>query len=205
MAEVTSEYVATEPVAWERRISWAAVFSGTLVALAIELLFAAFGLFIGFTMSGGGGGGISAWSEAWYFVTAFVALFVGGWVAARSAGNPYGGGRTHAAVTWGLTTMSTFAFAIWLFGSALNAAVLAVRPAVASTTAAVTSSPQAAGMAAGDASTFFLVVFGGILCAYVASWLGGTFGDRGHLPPQVAARLPRFGHTGQPSTTPAVG
>ncbi len=203
MAEVTSEYVAEDAAVLSRKISWSAVFSGTLVALAIELLFAAFGLFIGFTMSGGGGGGISAWSQAWYFVTAFVALFVGSWVAARSAESLYGGGRTHGAVTWGLTTMSTFAFGIWLFGSALNAAVMTVRPAVAATTNAVTSSPQAAGMAAGDASTLFLVIFGGILCAYVASLIGGSLGDRRHLPPQLAARLPRFGHTA-PSASPAV-
>ncbi len=202
MAEVTSEYVAVDETGITKRISWAAVFGGTLVALATELLFAAFGLFIGFSMSGGGG--ISTWSEAWYFVTAFVALFVGGWAAARMADNTYASGRMHGAVTWGLTTMSTFAFAIWLFGSALNAAVMTVRPAVAAASTAVANSPQAAGMAAGEASTLFLVIFGGILCAYVASWIGGSLGDRRHLPPQVTSRLPKFGRGNAPSATPAV-
>jgi hypothetical protein len=99
--------------------------------------------------------------------------------------------------------MSTLAFGIWLFGSALNAAVLAVRPAIAAASNTVTSSPQAAGMAAGEASTLFLVIFGGILAGYVASWIGGMLGDRRHLPPEFS-RLRRFGRTGAPSTTPAV-
>jgi hypothetical protein len=184
-----------------RRVSWAAVFGGTLVALATELLFAAFGLFIGFTMSGGGG--ISAWSQAWYFVTAFVALFLGAWVAARMAENTYASGRMHGAVTWGLTTISTFAFAIWLFGSALNASVMAVRPAVASTATAAVNSSQTAGMLAGEASTLFLVIFGGILCGCVAALIGGSVGDHRHAPPE-ASRLHRFGRAGAPSTTPAV-
>lgn len=201
MAEITSEYVAVEETGLGRRICWSAVFSGTMVALATELLFATFGLFIGFTMSGGGG--ISAWSEAWYFVTAFVALFLGSWVAAGSVGNRSASGRLHGAVTWGLTTISTLAFAIWLFGSALNAAVLAVRPAVAAASTTVTNSPQAAGMAAGEASTLFLVIFGGIVAGYVASWIGGMLGDRRHQPPE-ASRLRRFGRTGAPSATPAV-
>lgn len=201
MAEITSEYVAVEEDAVGRRICWSAVFSGTMVALATELLFATFGLFIGFTMSGGGG--VSAWSEAWYFVTAFVALFLGSWVAARSIGHRSASGRMHGAVTWGLTTISTLAFAIWMFGSALNAAVMAVRPAVAAASTAVTNSPQAAGMAAGEASTLFLVIFGGIIAGYVASWIGGMLGDRRHHPPE-ASRLRRFGRTGAPSATPAV-
>lgn len=201
MAEVTSEYVVADEIGLARRVSWAAVFGGTLVALATELLFAAFGLFIGFTMSGGGG--ISAWSQAWYFVTAFVALFLGAWATARMAGSTYASGRMHGAVTWGLTTISTFAFAIWLFGSALNASVMAVRPAVASTATAAVNSSQSAGMLAGEASTLFLVIFGGILCGCVAALLGGSFGDRRHAPPE-ASRLRRFGHAGAPSATPAV-
>jgi hypothetical protein len=201
MAEVTSEYIVADDIGLARRVSWAAVFGGTLVALATELLFAAFGLFIGFTMSGGGG--ISAWSQAWYFVTAFVALFLGAWVSARMAENTYASGRMHGAITWGLTTMSTFAFAIWLFGNALNASVMMVRPAVAATATSAATSAQPAGMLSGEASTLFLVIFGGILCGCVAALLGGGVGDRRHPRPE-ASRLRRFGHAGAPTTTPAV-
>jgi hypothetical protein len=177
MAEVTSAYIARDEIlGFGKRISGPAVFGGTLVALATELLFACFGLFIGFTMSSGGG--ISAWSQAWYFVTAFVALFVGAWVAARLAEKTYGSGRVHGAVTWGFTTISTLAFAIWLFGNALNAAGMTVRPAVAAASTAVANSPKAAGMAAGEASTLFLVLFGGVLCGCVAALIGGSIGSR---------------------------
>lgn len=199
MAEISSEYVAVQDTGLGRPICWSAVFSGTFVALATELLFATFGLFIGFTISGGGG--ISPWSQAWCFVTAFVALFLGAWVAARSAENTCASGRMHGIVTWGLTTMWTLAFTIWMFRSALNAAVTAVRPAVATATAAVANSPAAAGMTAGEASTLFLVLFGGIVAGLVASWAGGVLGDRRHRPPE-AWRLRRFGHNA-PSTTPA--
>jgi hypothetical protein len=191
MSEVTSTYIPRDPVSGlGKRISWPAVFSGTLVALATELLFACFGLFIGFTMSGGGG--ISAWSEAWYFVTAFVALFAGAWVAARLAENTYGSGPMHGAVTWGLTTTSTVAFAIWLFGSTLNAAVITVRPVLATASTAVANSQQAVGMAAGEASTLFLVIFGGILCGCVAALIGGFAGGRNipALPTSREARPP---------------
>lgn len=173
-------------------------FCGTLVALATELLFAAFGLFIGFAMSGGGGG-ISAWSQAWYFVTAFVALFVGAWVAARLGENTPGSGRLHGAVTWGLTTTSTFAFAIWLFGSALNASVMDVRPAAA----AAANSSQAAWMSAGEASTLFLVIFGGILCGCVASLIGGTIGGTRHTPPHPVSPMRKTNLDAPPSATPA--
>lgn len=97
MTEPTSEYVTqTETLIW-RRISWPAVFSGTFVALATELLFAAFGLFIGFILSSPGG--IDTWAKIWYFVTAFVSLLTGAWVAARLSTNTSGSGRIHGAVT----------------------------------------------------------------------------------------------------------
>lgn len=200
MAEISSEYVAVQDTGLSRRICWSAVFSGTMVALATELLFATFGLFIGFTMSGGGG--ISAWSEAWYFVTAFVALFLGAWVAAKAADSTAASGGMHGVVTWGLTTMSTLAFAIWLFGSVLAAAVMAARPAMATATTAVANSSQAAGMAAGEASTLFLVIFGGIVAGLVASWAGGVVGDRRHHPPE-AWQLRRFSRHNAPSAMPA--
>lgn len=90
-----------------KRISWGAIFSGVLVALGLEILFLLFGLFIGFRLSGGG---LKFWSWIWYFVTSFFSLYVGGWVASRLAGNPNrANGMLHGFVTWGLTTVATFA------------------------------------------------------------------------------------------------
>ena len=90
-----------------KRISWAAIFSGVLVALGVEVLFLTFGSFIGFRMAPGAGA--SAWSVAWTFFGAFISFFAGGWVAGNLGGNPETG-RAHGLVTWGLATVATFAF-----------------------------------------------------------------------------------------------
>lgn len=78
-------------------------------------------------------------------VTAFVSLFVGTWVAARLSTNTAGSGRLHGPVTWGLTTMATFAFTAWIFWGALNTSIAAIRTAtVATNTAAAnTAAPTA--------------------------------------------------------------
>ena len=183
-----------------KRVSWAAVFGGTLVALAVELLFLAWGLFIGFNLSSPGG--IQTWTEAWYFVTALVALFAGGWVSARLSTNTAGAGWLHGFVTWGLTTVATFAFVIWVSYGLLGTTIAAVRttvvaaeagaPAIASQGEASRLSNEAANLAtptqaqaaqvanrvAGVASSVSLVVFGGILLGAVASILGGGLVDR---------------------------
>lgn len=195
-----------------KRISWPAVFGGTLVALATELCFLAFGVFIGFTMSRGAG---VQWGKAWYFVTAFCALFIGGWVAARLSRNTYGSGRQHGAVTWGLTTLATFMIAVWIGWGALSTSLSALHTATAATNAtasSATASPTAQNKAQhlqnraantvttvqnniptelntlrSDMSTLGLVIFGGILAGIVGALLGGGFGagERGIRPARV--------------------
>ncbi|MGH9653330.1 MAG: hypothetical protein ACRD6B_07670 [Bryobacteraceae bacterium] len=205
-----SPVIDTEP---GKRISWAAVFGGTLVALATELLLGTFGLFIAFTQ---GRGVALQWGKAWYFVTIFVALFVGGWVAAKLSRNTYGTGRVHGAVVWGLTTFATFMVAAWLFWGALSASLSAVRtaavtantatPAAATNTGAATQTAArqiqrgaantVAGvrlnMVNGDASTLFLVLFGGIVAGCVGGIWGGGMGRgiRGLRRPVAATRPP---------------
>jgi hypothetical protein len=200
MAEVTTEYIAPAETAIWKRVSWPAVFGGTFVALATEVLFTAFGLFIGFTLSSPGG--VATWSKIWYFVTAFVSLFLGAWVAAQLSTNTSGGGRLHGAVTWGLTTMATFAVIAWMFWGAVSASIMAIRTAAVTTGAAAVNqaaqqAPHAASTFVGDASTLFLVIFGGVLCGCVASLIGGSLGGGGRLPT-------RFTKTGLgPSTSAA--
>jgi hypothetical protein len=215
MAAEALPYTPAVDVSAGKRISWPAVFGGTLVALATELLFAAFGLFIGFTMSRTGG---LEWGKAWYFVTAFVALLIGSWVAARLSVNTFGSGRLHGAVTWGLTTLATFMIAVWMSWGVLSTSIAAVRTAVVATNTttespaatpaaqnkaqqlqnqaantvnqAETYAPQEAGMLKGDASTLFLVIFGGILCGCVGSLIGGSLGAGEHGLRPAAVRVP---------------
>ncbi len=90
-----------------KQISWAAVFSGLFVALAVAVLFLCFGMFVGFRMHPGGG--MRAWTVIWYFIGSFVSLYIGAWVASHLAGNPRTG-RSHGIVTWGLATVAAFGF-----------------------------------------------------------------------------------------------
>jgi hypothetical protein len=188
-----------------KRISWAAVFAGVLVALAVEILFLIFGVFIGLQFSSPTG--VSAWSVAWYFVTSFVALFVGGWVAARLSGNP-ANGRLHGMVTWGLTTVTTFAFvAMMSWGvvtqslGLVRTAAIASAPAVAETAPNVPPSEasrmaneaqqQAAAVAqnaAGAIAALALVAWIGILIGWAGSVVGGGVGSPRDIRPVEAPR-----------------
>lgn len=205
MAETITGYTVPPDADIVKRISWPAVFGGTLVALATELVFVSFGLFIGFQYSSPGG--ISTWSEIWYFVTAFCALFVGGWATARLSTNTSASGRLQATVTWGLTTMATFTFAIWILWGLLGTSIAMVGTATVATNhvAATTVSPTAeaeanhlqreaanavgqvnqngpyiASVIASDASSLFLILFGGILCGCAGALVGGGLGRVGH-------------------------
>ncbi len=144
MTEVITDDAAA-PVLW-KRVSWPAIFGGTLVALATELLFVTFGVFIGFLIANPGG--IETWSEIWYLTTCFISLLIGGWVAGRTAA--VGSPRVHGAVTWGLTTLATFLIALWMFWGVVSASLTAVRTTVAATNNAAAS---AAPVAAAEANT----------------------------------------------------
>lgn len=112
-----------------KQISWAAVFAGVLVALAVEVLFLSFGMFIGFRMTPGGA---SVWSTIWYFIGAFFSLMAGGWVAGRLGGNPEHG-KVHGIVTWGLATVTTFVFLTTLSWGVVSQSVGLVRTAALAT------------------------------------------------------------------------
>ncbi len=183
-----------------KRISWPAIFSGVLVALATELLFLAFGLFIGFKLSSPGG--INAWSTIWYFITCFFSLLFGGWVASRLSGNMQHG-ALHGIVVWGLATVATFAFGLWLSWGVVTQGLGLVKTAAVTTAAVAPSTmhnvtpneadrmateanraanqaeqqaPSLAATAAHDVSTVSLRIWIGILIAICGAMLGGAIG-----------------------------
>ncbi len=176
----------TSAVEIVKPISWPAVFSGTLVALATELLFAAFGFFIAFRISTMPA--LSAWAIAWYLFTAFWALLIGGWVAARLSANSRPGiGRMHGLVTWGLTTVATLAlFSFLLSGSA---ALVRTAALVAGPAGSASASPGSEGATAminsGAASLTALILFGGLVLSAFSSILGGSAGTP--KPPMAAS------------------
>jgi hypothetical protein len=105
-----------------RRISWGSVFAGLIVAIMISLVLASLGMAIGMGMvdparEANPFSGLGLGAAVWWVVSSLIALFLGGWVAARMAGIPRGfDGAVHGVLTWGLVTLATF----FLVGSAIG-------------------------------------------------------------------------------------
>lgn len=205
MADEVSNYNTPAAGARERfiamrQISWAAIFSGALVALAVEVLFLSFGFFVGFRLSGTGA---SIWGAIWYWIGCFCSLLAGGWVAARLGANPEHG-KVHGLVTWGLATVATFGFLTFMSWGVLNQSLGLVRTAaLAASSAAPTASRMAPGEAeriqnettaavnqaqqqaphiaqavARDISMLSLVLWIGFMVAAFGSLVGGAMGAK---------------------------
>jgi len=192
-----------------KQISWAAVFAGVLVALAVEVLFVSFGLFIGFRLSPGPA---AVWSTIWYFVGAFFSLMAGGWVAGRLGGNPEHG-KVHGIVTWGLATVTTFVFLTTLSWGVISQSLGVVRAtAMAAATAPATANrmvpgeeqrmlreeaagaltqaqqqaPYIAQRIAHNISNAALGMWVGFMIAACGAIVGGAMGAPKEAPPMVA-------------------
>src|SRR5688500_18139947 len=117
---MNGQAVETDWVRSPVRLSWGAIFGAAFVALGIWVLLYALGLALGLSAleptspnsarAAGIGTGI------WSLIAPLIALFVGGFVAARSSGVlERMVGALHGAVLWGLTTV----FGIMVMGVAL--------------------------------------------------------------------------------------
>ncbi|RKG64584.1 hypothetical protein D7V80_26290 [Corallococcus sp. CA054B] len=109
------------------KLSWGAIFGGTFVALGVWILLYTLGLALGLSSvnpadaSSAKSAGI--FTGIWSVLVPLVALFVGGLVAARSAGIvDKAGGAMHGAVLWGLTTL----MGVVVLGMVLSSVVGAV-------------------------------------------------------------------------------
>ena len=163
-----------------KRVSWPAIFGGTMVALGMEIMFLLFGLLIAFIIYNPGG--VRAGSVAWFLITSIISLYVGGWVAARLSGNPdRGSAQLHGLVTWGLTMLTTFAFVTSSAWNVLSASanVLATTVAARGPGQAGAQVPMAGNVGQTIASSGWvlaLVLFIGVLLAAISSWMGGAAG-----------------------------
>lgn len=96
-----------------KRVSWGAIFAGTVVAVVVQIMLNLLGIGLGMSaldpteadpLSGLGLGTI-----LWLVVTTLIALFAGGWVAGRLAGIPRRfDGAIHGFLAWGLATLLAF-------------------------------------------------------------------------------------------------
>lgn len=127
-----------------RRVSWGAIFAGTVIAMALMVFFATLGIAIGAAavdpaseanpLSGMGIG-----SGIYLVVTQLLSLAVGGFAAAKLAGVP----RTTSSILHGLSVwaLSTL-LALWLAISGAGAIFGAASSLVGSTTRAATNVAQ---------------------------------------------------------------
>ncbi len=108
------------------RVSWAAVFAGTLTAIVTILMLNLLGLGIGMTtidpmteadpLKGLGTGTI-----IWWVVSNFIALFLGGLVAGRMSGYPdKADGALHGFLSWGLYAVISVFIVTSSIGAAMN-------------------------------------------------------------------------------------
>jgi hypothetical protein len=137
---------ATAAPALLDRVSWGAIFAGTVIALGTLILLGMMGSAIGFSAIDPGTGspfdGIGIGAGIWWIVTSIIALGIGGYVAGQLSGITERSAATaHGAAVWGLVTLLT----VWLAASAAGSAVNTA-------TGALTGTVQAAGSAVGTAA-----------------------------------------------------
>jgi hypothetical protein len=108
-----------------KRISWGAIFAGTIVALVVQIMLSLLGVGIGLGVinpaSAADLTGLGIGAAIWLVVSTLIALFIGGFVAGRLAGMPIrGDGILHGVVVWGLGTLVSLYLATSAVGGAVS-------------------------------------------------------------------------------------
>lgn len=139
------------------KLSWGAIFGGTFVALGIWILLYSLGLALGLSSMDpsdpGSARSAGLLTGIWSLITPLIALFLGGLVAARTAGVvDKVGGALHGAVLWGFTTMAGAIVLGMVLSSLLGAAFNVGRSAMG----ALTGGPGQGGLAGQAAQQFGL-------------------------------------------------
>ncbi|MCT2559646.1 hypothetical protein N0B51_11710 [Tsuneonella sp. YG55] len=128
------------------RVSWGAIFAGTVVAVGLLVLLGMLGTAIGFRaidpQQGAAFDGVGIGAGIWWIVSSVLALAIGGYVAGHLSGIPEKRSATaHGASVWGLLTMVMLWLAASTVGTAVNTASGAV---VGAAQAAATATNTAA-------------------------------------------------------------
>jgi hypothetical protein len=138
------------------KLSWSSILGGAFVALGIWILLYSLGLALGLSSVDPGDPG-SARSAGigtgiWSLIAPLIALFVGGYVASRTAGVvDKTGGALHGAVLWGLTTLA----GTILMGMAISSLMGAVFNVGKTAVGAAGSAVMGAASQGGDAAKTF--------------------------------------------------
>lgn len=109
-----------------KSISWGAVFAGVLIAVVIQLALSLLGIGIGLSTVDpktevNPTAGLGIGTAVWYIITSLLALFIGGWIAARLAPTRrLFDGIIHGLLAWSLVTLLTLYFLTTTIGSILG-------------------------------------------------------------------------------------
>jgi hypothetical protein len=107
------------------RVRWGPILAGLVVAISTQLVLSALGAAIGLSNLSGSGaprsdaGGVGSAIGIWSIISLFIALFVGGWVAARACGPT---NRNTALLNGAILWATTLAFSGWLLASGVSGA-----------------------------------------------------------------------------------
>lgn len=177
-----------------QRISWGAVFAGTIVSLAVLVVLTALGTGIGLVVAPaaaaegtGAATGFGIGAAVWMLLTGIGSFYAGGWVAGRLTGIArISESVIHGIVMWSLATvMLAFVFTSATVG-ALGAASGAVRSTIGQLPNAEAVATDAAGQVQGEdvanasraAGTAGLFGFLMLLCNAGAAGYGARSGTR---------------------------
>lgn len=138
--------------AFRSRVSWGAIFAGTVVGIGVLLMLSLAGLALGLSSAdfGPGEDGLSGFTTGagiWLVISQLVALAIGGFVAGRLAAIPKTTSTAfHGAAVWGVATIAM----AYLASSAVSSVVSTATSAVGSVASGVA---QVAPAAAPDQQT----------------------------------------------------
>lgn len=128
-----------------KHVSWGAIFLGLIIAIASQILLGLLGIGLGFTILDPSDpmGGIGSWSiaTALYFVLIqIIALFIGGYVAARlSRARTNQSAMFHGASIWALATIVM----VWLGTTTAGLAISGLSGAVSGVASATSQAASA--------------------------------------------------------------
>ncbi len=114
--------------AFRSRVSWGAIFAGTVIGVATMAMLSLLGMAWGLSLADFGPGqdgasGVPTGAAIWFVLSQLIALGVGGFVAGRLAAVPKTvSAALHGAAVWGLTTLLTLYIASSAIGSLVNGA-----------------------------------------------------------------------------------
>lgn len=135
-----------------KRVSWASIFAGIVIALVVQLVLGILGIGIGASSINpiseqDPARGIATGAAVWFIISTLLALFAGGWVAGRLAGVPRRlDSSLHGILTWGASTLLLFYFLTTTVGSLIGGTFRVLGNGLSAVTSgAIAAAPQVAG------------------------------------------------------------